>query len=160
MRKFVFAAAALSLAAITSLPAYAAEGNGDPFPPATDGTQIFSGGMLPTTGHAGVLQSANSLPPGWANGTAPVQYAQSVNRYFAQQGNGVSSTQTAEVTAGGVLPSNGQGGVVQSANSLPPGWADGTAPVQYAQSVNRYFAQQANRAATQTAQAPLAWPHS
>ena len=42
------------------------------------------------------------------------------------------------------LPENGQNGPVQTANSLPVGFENGTAAYQYAQSVNRFFAQQAD----------------
>ena len=83
MKYFLFAAAAVSLTAITSVPTYAAEGNGDlgfVGVPA----QVTSGGLLPNGGD-GILQTVNSLPPGWAQGTAAQQYAQSVNRYYAEQ---------------------------------------------------------------------------
>ena len=42
------------------------------------------------------------------------------------------------------LPQNGQEGAVESPNSLPPGAMVGTPSYMYAQSVNRYFAQQAD----------------
>ena len=123
MKHFLFAAAALSLTGVISLPAHAGEGNGDPFPPATGGL-VVANPATPDTG--------SQAYPAFAG--AP-----------------------ATVTTGGVLASNGQETIVQSANSLPPGWANGTADEQYAQSVNRYYAQQANRR-TQTAQVPTAGP--
>ena len=43
-----------------------------------------------------------------------------------------------------VVPPNGSNGPVESANSLPAGAMNGTGPVLYAQSVNHYFAQQAD----------------
>src|SRR5689334_22433242 len=44
------------------------------------------------------------------------------------------------VVAGNVLPANGSEGIVQSANSLPAGFANGTPASEYAQSVERYWA--------------------
>jgi hypothetical protein len=49
------------------------------------------------------------------------------------------------MTAGQVLPPNGSEGPVQTANSLPVGFAAGTPAYEYAQSVQRYFAGQAVR---------------
>jgi hypothetical protein len=96
----------------------AGEGNQDPFPPATDGTQVVSSPATPDTG-------SEAYP--------------------------IFSGPTVPVISGGVLPSNGSEGIVQSANSLPRGFADGTPAYAYAQSVNRYFAARAQQA-VQTAQ--------
>ena len=49
------------------------------------------------------------------------------------------------VVSGQVLPPNGSEGIVQTANSLPPGFLIGTPEYEYAQSVNRYFAARAER---------------
>jgi hypothetical protein len=57
------------------------------------------------------------------------------------------TSQAVPVIAGGILPTNGSEGPVQTANSLPPGFTDGTEAVMYAQSVQRTFAAQAERAA-------------
>jgi hypothetical protein len=92
MKHFLFAAAAVSLAAVASIPAYAGESNSDPFPAA--GAPITTGGVL-ANGGDGIVQSENSLPPGFEDGTAVQQYALSVNRYFAQQAN--QANQTAQV---------------------------------------------------------------
>ena len=43
------------------------------------------------------------------------------------------------------LPENGQNGAVESPSSLPRGAMDGTPGMRYAQSVDRYFAQQGDR---------------
>ena len=50
------------------------------------------------------------------------------------------------IVAGGVLQPNGSEGIVQTANSLPPGFMTGTPQYEYAQSVQQYFAAQASRA--------------
>ena len=52
----------------------------------------------------------------------------------------IVGTSSNPVVAGGVLPANGSEGIVQSANSLPRGFANGTPAVEYAQSVERYWA--------------------
>ena len=49
------------------------------------------------------------------------------------------------VVPGQVLPPNGSEGIVQTANSLPVGFANGTPAYEYAQSVRRSFAAQAAR---------------
>ena len=49
------------------------------------------------------------------------------------------------VMSGQVLQPNGSEGIVQTANSLPPGFLNGTPDYQYAQSVQRYFAARADR---------------
>jgi hypothetical protein len=89
MKHFLFAAATVSLAAVASVPAHAGEGNYDPFPAA--GAPITSGGVLPNPGD-GAVQSENSLPSGWETGTPQYQYAQAVNRYYAQQANQATQT--------------------------------------------------------------------
>ena len=44
---------------------------------------VMSGQVLPPNGSEGILQTANSLPPGFMIGTPEYAYAQSVQRYFA-----------------------------------------------------------------------------
>ncbi|HYZ64890.1 MAG TPA: hypothetical protein VE650_20755 [Acetobacteraceae bacterium] len=88
MKNILLTGAVLSLA--VAAPAFAGEGNNDPFAP--NGT-ITTGGVLGNPGD-GVVQSLNSLPPGWENGTPAYEYAQQVNRYFAEQARR-SATQTA-----------------------------------------------------------------
>ncbi len=56
------------------------------------------------------------------------------------------TSQAVPVTAGGVLPTNGSDGPVQTANSLPSGFTVGTEASNYAESVQRSFAAQAQRA--------------
>jgi hypothetical protein len=58
---------------------------------------------------------------------------------------GFASANAVPVTGGQVLPPNGSEGIVQTANSLPPGFAIGTPAYEYAQSVQRYFAAQEAR---------------
>jgi hypothetical protein len=123
MKHILFAAAAtLSLATI---PAYAGEGNYDPFPPARGPLMAY----VPTsvTQHTGLMppiakDPPNAIPGGWPRAPAS---------------GGVY--QGTPVTSGGVLPSNGSEGIVQSASSLPPGFADGTLAYTQAQSVQRYL---------------------
>ena len=56
------------------------------------------------------------------------------------------ASQSVPVTAGGVLAATGSDGPVQTANSLPPGFTVGTEAANYAASVQRSFAAQAERA--------------
>ena len=94
MKYFLFAVAAVSLTAVASVPAYAQESNAD-LAFAGVPAQVRSGGLLPNGGD-GVLQTANSLPLGWAQDMASQQYAQAVNRYYAQQTR--TASQTAQVS--------------------------------------------------------------
>ncbi len=94
---------------LTTGAALAAEGNGNPFPfqapgqvtanPLTSDTgsqaypnfavgepvPVIEGQVLPQNGSEGSVQTANSLPPGFENGTAAYEEAQRVARYFASQ---------------------------------------------------------------------------
>jgi hypothetical protein len=56
------------------------------------------------------------------------------------------------VTTGGILPTDGGEGIVQSANSLPPGFTQGTAPQVSAAITARYFARLAREAQPRLAQ--------
>ncbi len=110
-------AGALSLIAGT---AFAGEGNGNPFPfqgtaqivgnsvandTGSQGTPSFSGpsvvvtagGTLPTNGSQSVVQTANSLPRGFENGTVAYAQAESVSRYLVAQ---AARVQTAHVQTG------------------------------------------------------------
>ena len=110
MRTTLLAAAiALTFAA----PAFAGEGNGNPFPNnagalvtvttnarvadvgseapinpvGRPGTQLatLSNELLPGTGREAPVQTANSLPAGFEVGTVAYAQAQSINHYFAEQ---------------------------------------------------------------------------
>ena len=74
---------------------------------------------------------------------------------------GVAGGVYSRTIAGGLdnttLPENGSEGAVQSPNSLPPGFYDGTPQARYAQSTNQWFAQQA---AHRFAQSQQTDPHS
>jgi hypothetical protein len=84
----------------------------DAYPVVRNGTAVgaVAGGTLPTNGSEGIVQTANSLPRGFADGT----------------GNGATAYASAQtpVVAGGTLPTNGSDGIVQTANSLPAGFGD------------------------------------
>jgi hypothetical protein len=100
-----------TIVSLASAPAVrAGEGNGPDFPgllqphavlanpmtaqtgseayPAAIGTTlnpVVAGNVLPTNGSEGIVQTANSLPPGFTNGTSAAEYAQSVQRYWASR---------------------------------------------------------------------------
>ena len=46
---------------------------------------VFDNTTLPAVGSEGAVQTANSLPKGFENGTVAFTQAQSVDRWFAQQ---------------------------------------------------------------------------
>ena len=46
---------------------------------------VVSGQVLAPNGGEGIVQTANSLPVGFTNGTPAYEYVQSVQRYFAAQ---------------------------------------------------------------------------
>ena len=102
-------AGALSMAAGA---AFAAEGNSEPFP--YDGPSQVTSNLL-------------------ASDTGSQAYPSFTGRSVV-------------VTAGGTLPSNGTQGIVQTANSLPRGFEDGTVAYAQAQSVSNYLQAQAVRA--------------
>jgi hypothetical protein len=85
------------------------------------GVGVFAGGVLPTNGSEGIVQTANSLPPGFVGGTGTSNTA-----YASAQ---------APIVGGGTLPPNGSDGIVQTANSLPPGFGDvnGNPAIAFAQ---------------------------
>ena len=127
------AVAAFSLA---GAPAFAGEGNYDPFP--LGGDPLV--GSVPTrvTEQAGKTPQNTKNPPNATPGgmkNAPWR--------------GVWPFRDVPVTTGAVLPSNSSNGVVQTANSLPRGWAEGTPAYEYARSVSRHFAAQARLARQQ-----------
>lgn len=101
MNKILVAA---SLFALMMGAAQAGEGNGEPF--------------SNTTAHSVV---ANQVLSDTGSESAPAY------------GPGVTV-----LTQGDVLPTNGSEGVVQTANSLPPGFEDGTVAYAQAQSVQRW----------------------
>ena len=75
-------AIALSVAALSlATTAFAAEGT----PASVQPVAAFDNSTLPENGQNGPVESANSLPRGFENGTAAYMTAQSVNRWYAQQ---------------------------------------------------------------------------
>jgi hypothetical protein len=95
----------------------------DAYPTARNSTAVgvVAGGTLPTNGSEGIVQTANSLPRGFENGTG--------------NSNTAYASAQAPVVAGGVLPPNGSDGIVQTANSLPAGFGDinGNPAIAFAQ---------------------------
>ena len=117
MTKTILAAAALfSLGMATLAPAFAAEGNGEPFPGA----------------NFAVTRLAH---PAYTNGYAQrdvgsAQYPSTVGR----PGSNLSTLANNEV-----LPAEGNEAVVQTANSLPRGFEEGTVAYAQAQSMNNWM---------------------
>jgi hypothetical protein len=84
----------------------------DAYPVARNSTAVgvVAGGTLPTNGSEGIVQTANSLPRGFENGTG--------------NGNTAYASTESPIVAGGTLLPNGSDGIVQTANSLPRGFGD------------------------------------
>jgi hypothetical protein len=137
MKSLLLATAILSLSVGA---AFAGEGNGNPFPFAASGALVADMPLTPEqqTGQTPMMTKnpPNSVPHGQTAMAGAIRQYGSVP--FA--------------AGDAVLPTNGSQGVVQTANSLPPGFENGTVPYEQAASVQRYLAQQ-DRAATQQAYA-------
>ena len=112
MKTTLFAAATFALA-LAAAPAFAGEGNSDPFPYAASGMTVaaqtgtnaavsaetfpdpagrpgsnlaqLADELLPGTTNEAVVQTATSLPRGFEEGTVSQAYVQSVNLYFVAQ---------------------------------------------------------------------------
>ena len=122
------AAAALSLVAATAVHAASGgAGNGDPFPFRAPGTTVVN-------------------PPSYAD-TGSIAYPALSGR----------PSQVVTVGGPGAVPMTGSQAGVETANSLPRGFQEGTIAYAQEQSVQRYFAAQAaarSSRVVQTAQAP------
>jgi hypothetical protein len=94
------------------------------------------GRLLPTNGSQGIVQTANSLPPGFAQGTPTYAQGQSTRRYLAEQA-GTDQSADKPIVEGRVLPPDGAQGIVQTTNSLPPGFEQGTPDYAQGSSVRR-----------------------
>ncbi len=113
-------AVALSMGAGT---AFAAEGNSEPFPyhgpsqvtanlvandtgsqayPSFTGPSVVvtAGGTLPTNGSEGIVQTANSLPRGFEDGTVAYAQAQSMDNYLQAQAVRAQASKLAQVHSG------------------------------------------------------------
>jgi hypothetical protein len=126
MKSMILVAAVLSLTAGAAL---AGEGNGDPFPFAAGTAAVADVPTSPTqmTGQTPLMTKMppNSVPYGRTAMEATLrQYA------------------TVPVSGGTLVPSDGTQGAVQTANSAPPGFHEGTAADQRADALQRYLAQQ------------------
>ena len=147
MKTFYLAAAvALSLGAA---PAFAGEGNGDPFP--------FSAGGQTTSTYAAPQQYSDSGSQAYPHvagrpGTGLENPAGS-QAQFADTGSqaypNVAGRAGADLPslAGNVLPTNGSQGIVQTANSLPAHFEEGTVAYAQAKSVQNWMVAHNGRAA-------------
>lgn len=113
-------AGALSMVAGT---AFAGEGNSEPFPyngpsqvtsnllasdtgsqayPSFTGRSVVvtAGGTLPTNGSEGIVQTANSLPRGFENGTVAYAQAKSIDNYLQAQAVRAQASKLAQAQSG------------------------------------------------------------
>ena len=125
MKSMIFVAAVLSL---TAGAAFAGEGNDDPFPFAA-GTAVVADVPTSPTQMTGQTPLMTKMPPN------SVPYGRTTMEATLRQ------YATVPVTGGTLLPSDGSEGAVQTANSAPPGFQEGTAADQRADALQRYSAQ-------------------
>jgi hypothetical protein len=144
MKSLLLATAILSLSVGA---AFAGEGNGNPFPFAASGAMVADMPLTPQ-------QQTGTTPMMTKNPPNSVPQGKTAMASATRQYGSVSFTAGA-----GVLPTNGSQGAVQTADSLPPGFQNGTVAYEQAASVQRHLAQQ-DRAATQRAyaRAPVPLP--
>ena len=123
--KITILAATIALSFAATASAFAGEGNGNPFP----------------------------------NNAGPLVSVTTTNTWVADVGSeapinpvGRPGTQLATLS-NEVVPGSGSEAVVQTANSLPSNFEVGTVAYAQAQSINRYFAEQAQRNAARFASA-------
>ena len=123
--KITILAATIALSFAAAASAFAGEGNGNPFP----------------------------------NNAGPLASVTTTNTWVADVGSeapinpvGRPGTQLATLS-NELLPSTGREAPVQTANSAPVGFEVGTVAYAQAQSINRYFAEQAQRNAARFAAA-------
>ena len=98
---------------------------------------IVAAGILTLSAIQNARADSESYPTGSAQPvySSPAQVDTGSETYpRSLPGSAVSMTQ------GPVLATNGGEGIVQTANSLPPGFAAGTPAYEYAQSVQRFYA--------------------
>ena len=118
MRKMILAAVAVfGLGAATKAPAFAeGEGNGEPFPGASF---AVSAGAMPAYANRYAQRDVGSE-----------QYPSTVGR---------PGTNLSALANDQVLPAQSNEAVVQTANSLPRGFEDGTVAYAQAQSINAWM---------------------
>jgi hypothetical protein len=144
--KSLYLAAAVALS-IGAAPAFAGEGNGDPFP--------FSAGGQTTRTYAAPQQYADTGSQAYPHvagrpGTGLDNPAGSQPQ-FADTGSQAYPNITGRAgsdlpsLAGNVLPTNGSQGIVQTANSLPAHFEDGTVPYMQAARVRNWMVAHAQR---------------
>lgn len=139
LKSLILAAAVLSLSTGVAL---AGEGNGNPFP--------FSRGQAIADVPTNVIQMTGQTP------MMTKMPPNSVPNGNSAMAAAIRQYASVPVTFGDVLPTAGSQAPVQTANSLPRNFEDGTVPYEQAQSVQRYLAQQSagqsQRAYTQAPQ--------
>ena len=143
---YLAAAVALSLGAA---PAFAGEGNGDPFPFSVGGqiTRTYAAPQqYADTGSQAYPHVAGRPGTGLENPAgSQTQFADTGSQAYpnvvGRAGSDLPSL------AGDVLPTNGTQGIVQTANSLPAHFEEGTVAYAQARSVQKWMVAHNQRAA-------------
>ncbi len=141
MKSMLLATALLTLSVGA---AFAGEGNGNPFPFNANGP-VTANIPLVAAEETGQTPMMFKMPPN------------SVSYGRTAMATAIGHYRTVTATTGEVLPTNGSQGVVQTANSLPVGFENGTVAYEQYASVQRYLAQQ-DAASAQRAFAHAAQP--
>ncbi len=144
--KTIFLAAAVALS-LGAAPAFAGEGNGDPFPFSAQSPAVSTYAAQPRfadTGSNAYPDVAGRAGTGLANPAGPqVQFADTGSNAYpnvvGRPGSDLPSL------AGDVLPTNGSQGAVQTANSLPARFEEGTVAYAQATQVRNWLVAHAQR---------------
>ena len=128
MKNIIAVIAALGIGAFSLGPAFAGEGNGEPFDNNAAVLPTRTANLFPARSYAGPDVGSNSYPH-------------------------VAGRPGANLTAldNEVLPANGSQGPVQTANSLPRGFEEGTVAYAQARSVHNWMMAHSGAAASRVA---------
>lgn len=142
MKKLFLAAAVAASLGIS--PAFAGEGNGDPFPFSAQ-SLTAAPQRLADTGSQAYPDVAGRPGDGLRNPGGVQQFADTGSQAYPNVSGRVGSDLPS--LAGDVLPTNGSQGAVQTANSLPTRFEEGTVAYAQATRVNNWMVAHAQRSA-------------
>ncbi len=146
--KSLYLAAAVALS-FGAAPAFAGEGNGDPFPFSVSGqtTRTYAAPQqYAETGSQAYPHVAGRPGTGLENPAgSQAQFADTGSQAFPNVAGRVGADLPS--LAGNVLPTNGSQGIVQTANSLPAHFDEGTVAYAQAKSVQNWMVAHNQRAA-------------
>ena len=146
--KTIFLAAAVA-ASLGIAPAFAGEGNGDPFPFSAQSLTADTATVpqrLADTGSQGYPNVAGRAGTGLQNPAGGSQQFADTGSQAYPDVSGRAGSDLPSL-AGDVLPTNGSQGAVQTANSLPARFEEGTVAYAQATRVHNWMVARAQRSA-------------